>query len=445
MAYYPQYNNNTPATVPQGGTQQWHNENREHHTNYVHANQANTPHSSTADDAAIAAALQAEERAGPRQAQWPPSRVQAVQQPARVQVPHPVPSQYTNLSSFRVVYHSGVGYRRSPNYNDREQNAPGPNCGQVVKGQPVQGNDGVTYIKLSLNGAALYLPTTTVDRRTMLIQKVPEARTVQPAPVSQPSRSQTNNSNQGFEVVDQRGCAYRKTPSFSDRMDQVAGPPCGTRLQGTLVRGSDNITYLNTQPGCYLPLTQPDLATLILRRTSEMHVPEQQWVVAYPSGIAWRKTPYYKDRAPGAGPAKGTVITGKLFTGYDGLEYVKCSNNQFLPTTLQDKQVLLLQKVNAAAYVAPQVAPQVTITQPQRPAYVTPKPDVRPPAPPPAPPAAATEWTAVQDAQGRTYYWNKTTNKTSWTKPGLNSTQAALDGDLARLSQLDDDFWGNRK
>ena len=131
MAYYPQYNNNTPATVPQGGTQQWHNENREHHTNYVHANQANTPHSSTADDAAIAAALQAEERAGPRQAQWPPSRVQAVQQPARVQVPQPVPSQYTNLSSFRVVYHSGVGYRRSPNYNDREQNAPGPNCGQV--------------------------------------------------------------------------------------------------------------------------------------------------------------------------------------------------------------------------------------------------------------------------------------------------------------------------
>ena len=53
-----------------------------------------------------------------------------------------------------------------------------------------------------------------------------------------------------------------------------------------------------------------------------------------------------QDRAPGAGPAKGTVITGKLFTGYDGLEYVKCSNNQFLPTTLQDKQVLIYTGTN---------------------------------------------------------------------------------------------------
>ena len=36
--------------------------------------------------------------------------------------------------------------------------------------------------------------------------------------------------------------------------------------------------------------------------------------------------------------------------------------------------------------------------------------------------AAASKWQAVQDDEGRTYYWNKDTGETTWEPPPANVT-----------------------
>jgi hypothetical protein len=172
------------------------------------------------------------------------------------------------------------------------------------------------------------------------------------------------------------------------------------------VAGTDNIVYINTAPGAYLPVTDPQGNT-ILERTVKLVIEDTTWVVIYPTGCQWRNTPMYDNRVNGAGPTAGHQLTGKLYTGYDGIKYVQCnSNKKFLPVTTKDG-AKVLQKIQNAA------------------------PAAAAPAAPPPPPKPVSEWTEVKDAQGNKYYWNKTTNATSWTKP---ASQQALNNDLARLS-----------
>jgi hypothetical protein len=57
---------------------------------------------------------------------------------------------------------------------------------------------------------------------------------------------------------------------------------------------------------------------------------------------------------------------------------------------------------STAAELPPELPPEV-------------QPEVPPPPPPPPPPPS--EWRAVVGKNGEKYYWNPTTNETTWSRP----------------------------
>merc|ERR1712070_351672 len=77
--------------------------------------------------------------------------------------------------SWIVVFPSGVGLRKSPNYDDRMP-GPGPAAGSVLKGVLVNGRDGLQYLCLANSAPQSYVPLYTRDGQPVIAPAQPAAQ-----------------------------------------------------------------------------------------------------------------------------------------------------------------------------------------------------------------------------------------------------------------------------
>jgi len=73
-----------------------------------------------------------------------------------------------------------------------------------------------------------------------------------------------------------------------------------------------------------------------------------QWLVAWPSGVSWRKSADFADKLPGNGPAHGSRVSGQVVQGASQLQYLRVADRAYLPLTMPDGRPVL-QKVGVAA------------------------------------------------------------------------------------------------
>jgi len=368
MAYYPQY-----------------------------GNQPSMRHSSVADDAAIAAAFQAELDAENNLYSKPKENTMRDSEVARsFQAEENAKADGT----FKVVSRNPMQYRVSPNYNDIERNIPGPKTGDTFKATAVRSKSGIAFIRINVAGAKLYLPCTSPDKKTALMQKVTGAGTG--AAKAKPSGPQLIAQNATYKVVYKNGCCYRKSPSWGDRNTTATPAACGSVSSGNVIRGTDNVDYVNVAPGFYLPVATADKTITIMQLISSGSAP----AAAAPARSAPAPA-----RAPARAPAAAPAPDRRRET---------LSHNEAAGSMRDSEFARILQgQEESRAGVQPGAAAKL---QTQRAKQVA-------PAAPAAAPAA--DWEAIKDAQGRTYYWNKATNETQWTKPAGG---CPLNNDIQRIS-----------
>merc|ERR1712166_1552871 len=160
-------------------------------------------HSSTADDASVAAAFQQELDAENRQYSKPKENTLRDSDVARKF------QQEENSKaegSFKVVSQKRVAYRVSANFTDVTHDLPGLNPGAVVNGCAVRGRDGLAYIRIQVAGAKLYVPA--------FMQEIAGDRG---SSVAKPSGPTTVAKNQTYRVIYRNGCAFRNSPQWADR------------------------------------------------------------------------------------------------------------------------------------------------------------------------------------------------------------------------------------
>ena len=72
------------------------------------------------------------------------------------------------ISMFKVVSPNGVGYRHTPQFDDRADTRRAPMCGSWVSGRLVRGTGGIFFVKLELG----YLPVTAPDGTVLLKEAI---------------------------------------------------------------------------------------------------------------------------------------------------------------------------------------------------------------------------------------------------------------------------------
>ena len=132
MAYYPQYGSSSPAAYPQYGLR----------------------HSSTANDASIAAAVQEEINAEATQ-RAPENTLRDSAMARALQAEEKLWSERTAAArgTFQVCKENVlISFRSSTNYDDKELNLPGVRFGDTLEGAAVDGSDGLVYVRVSAAG-----------------------------------------------------------------------------------------------------------------------------------------------------------------------------------------------------------------------------------------------------------------------------------------------------
>merc|ERR1712166_757318 len=302
-------------------------------------------------------------------------------------------SNKRRIPKLKAVSQKRVAYRVSANFTDVTHDLPGLNPGAVVNGCAVRGRDGLAYIRIQVAGAKLYVPASTQDKKITFMQKIAGDRG---SSVAKPSGPTTVAKNQTYRVIYRNGCAFRNSPQWADRNTKDTPAECGAIVSGNVIRGTDSVSYLNVAPGFFLPIATADGKILIME------------VVG--SGQSAPARPVAAPRAaPVVEPPRRETLSHHQAAG-----------------SMRDSEFarILQTEEETRAGVAPGSSSQVV--QPVKAA---------PAAPAAAPPA---QWNEIQDAQGRTYYWNKTTNETSWTPPGASAHSAALENDIKRISMSAD-------
>ena len=127
MAYYPQYGS-SPAAYPQYGLR----------------------HSTTTNDATIAAALQAEMDTEIQASPTPADTLRDSAMARALQAEEKLKARGT----FKVVCRQDawIFYRSSTNFDDKLMNLPGVRNGDTLEGTAMEGSDGLAYVRVSAAG-----------------------------------------------------------------------------------------------------------------------------------------------------------------------------------------------------------------------------------------------------------------------------------------------------
>lgn len=133
-----------------------------------------------------------------------------------------------------VVFPNGVGFRNSPNYDDRKP-GEGPRFGLLVDGSPVQGSE-MNWLQTPYG----FLPMQTRERQTVLVQL---------------------NTIHSFRITYPGGIGLRRSPAFEDGIPGQSLPQ-NHQLQGQVCGGPAGDTYVYTPAG-YVPLRKPDSEELM--------------------------------------------------------------------------------------------------------------------------------------------------------------------------------------
>jgi len=176
-----------------------------------------------------------------------PNMVNVQPQPMMVQHYAPPPTQVTiqpqNQSHlwappqnqrFAVVFPNGVGYRRSPNYEDRRQDVRGPNNGQIVEGPVVAGTDGLQYVQTAQG----YLPVRNPNGETLLgpaqqgvAAPMPQQKSdPMPQPVPQQKSDPSTSTNKTAAAAPQ---SYSKRDPGAGDAPPAYSPPAQTWTEYT--------------------------------------------------------------------------------------------------------------------------------------------------------------------------------------------------------------------
>eukprot|EP00656_Telonema_subtile_P002425 TRINITY_DN11074_c0_g1_i1.p1 TRINITY_DN11074_c0_g1~~TRINITY_DN11074_c0_g1_i1.p1 ORF type:complete len:462 (+),score=70.06 TRINITY_DN11074_c0_g1_i1:68-1453(+) len=228
-----------------------------------------------------------------------------------------------------------------------------------------------------------------------------------------------------LEVVAASGVAWRRSPSYSDRITNVVGPTPHSRVRGNIIQG--DVPYLKVANGrrsllesslsvvghsviCrswYLPTKSLDGQTLLAPPSAAPTAPEgppRTFKVVNAMGVSWRRSPVFRDLIHElTGPSPGHTFNGKVVPG-DVLYLAVTSDSvtRYLPIRAPSGQVLLAEV------------------------------DTEQPVPPVPPPPPAGEWRESKDPRGHTYYWNSVTGEARWDNPNLDPSTLAAVTDMER-------------